>query len=82
MSEAKKPVKTFKSTGPGSVLEVSVWRNTIQVEGGREIEVDAVSFSRSYKDGPDWKKTSNLRKVDLLAIAHLLTKTFDFLTEE
>lgn len=64
------------------MLEVSIWENQIKVENDREITVEAISFSRSYKDGPDWKKTQNLRKQDLLTMAFLLQRTFDYLTEE
>jgi len=81
-SSVKKPVHTIKVTGPGSVLEVSVWENQIQVESGREITVEAVSFSRSYKDGADWHKSQNLRKQDLLVVANMLQRTFNYLTEE
>lgn len=80
--EEKKPVHTIRSTAPGSVLELNVWENQVTVDSGRTIEVHAVSFSRSYKDGSDWKKTSNLRKGDLLTLAHMLGQAFDWLSEE
>lgn len=80
--EPKKPVHVERVTGPGSVLEVSCWKNTVEVESGREIEVDAITISRSYKDGSEWKKTQNLRKADLLTVSHMLERAFDYLIEE
>lgn len=81
-SDDKKPVHTIRSTAPGSVLELNIWENEVTVDSGRQITVQAVSFSRSYKDGADWKKTSNLRKGDLLTLAHMLGQAFDWLTDE
>lgn len=42
----------------------------------------AVTFFRKYKNGTEWKDTSNFNRDDLLAVAHVAQKAYDWIWEQ
>lgn len=67
----KKPVWSQQANTGGSIVEVSVWLNQIELDNEETIEV---SMHRSYKKGENWEQTQSLRPLDVLAAAHLLSQ--------
>lgn len=79
----KTPMKTFGpyGSGQGSFIEVAVWENEVDVEGGRKATVHAISFSRNYREKEEWKKTKTLRLQDIPVLQFALGKAQEFLLE-
>jgi hypothetical protein len=61
---ANRPVHTIRY---GSV-RAAIWRNMIDA-GNASRPVYNVTFSRSYKDGEQWKETGSFGADDLLVLA-------------
>lgn len=59
-----KPVHTVRY---GNV-RAAIWRNVVDL-GSNSRPMYGVTFSRSYKDGNDWKDTSGFGLDDLLLLA-------------
>lgn len=74
----KEPVFSKQANTSGSVLEISVWLNEVELENKETIEVHAITLHRSYKKDGEWQQTQSLRPQDLLAAAHLLQQSYDF----
>ncbi|MEM7516027.1 MAG: hypothetical protein AAF368_03765 [Planctomycetota bacterium] len=79
MPDKKKPVASF---GPyysgGSYVETAIWEN----ESAGEAQAGpsyAVSFSRSYKDGEEWKRSKSLRAQDIPVLKHALQECYGWL---
>ncbi len=49
-------------------VRAAIWRNVVDL-GSNSRPLDGVMFSRSYKDGNDWKDTSGFGLDDLLLLA-------------
>lgn len=80
--ERKKPVVSFGPYPTGSaMIEVAVWENTVG-EGKEERLVYSVSFTRSYNDGKEWKKTGSVRVQDIPFLIHGLQKAMDWIIEQ
>ena len=63
-------------------IEVSVWANEVQLQNKDKVELYAVSLQRSFKQGDNWEHTTTMRPQDLLPLSHLLTKAYDFISEQ
>ena len=84
-TDKKTPVASFGpySSGGGSTIELSIWENTIKVQNGeKEAKVYAVSFSRNYREGEEWKKTKNLRLQDISILQYCLRKAEEWMREK
>ena len=84
---AKKETKPVKTIGPlgsgnGSFIEVAIWENEITVDGDRQVNVHAVSFSRNYREKDDWKKTKTLRTQDIPVLKYALDQAYDWLMSQ
>lgn len=71
--EKQKPIKTFRAR----TLSVSIWENK-QKDGNTTYSIQP---TRSYRDKDNnWHKTQSLFEKDLLVMAELLRKAWDFVT--
>jgi hypothetical protein len=69
---AEKPIHKI-SVG---AIQVAVWENQ-----GKEGNVfNSVSLQKTYKQGEEWKKTSNLKQNDLPKAVLALQKAFEYLS--
>ena len=59
--QSNKPVKSIRY----GAIEASIWEN--EHDDGKKSH--AVTFSRSYKDGDDWKTSTSFRVEHLLLLA-------------
>ena len=67
--------------GGGAMIEGAVWDNEIDTDDGKKT-VYAVSFSKNYREGDEWKKTKNLRLQDIPVLIYLLQKAQAFLMDK
>jgi hypothetical protein len=61
---ANRPVHTIRY----GAVRAAIWRNMIDA-GNASRPVYNVTFSRSYKDGDQWKETASFGADDLLVLA-------------
>ena len=81
--ETKKPVASFGPYGTGSALiEAAVWRNVIEGDDKKDIEVFSVSVTKSYKQGDEWKRSTSFRQHEIPVIQYALGKAYEWLMDE
>lgn len=76
-TSSAKPVATMRY---GS-LSAAVFRNPVKTKDGRTVHSYTVSLRRSYQQDGQWAQTHTLHDEDLLAAAHALERSYDFITE-
>lgn len=54
-------------------IKANIWTNKVE-KNGIEIEVQSVTFERTYKDGEVWKSTNSMRTTDLIKLELALQK--------
>jgi len=59
-----KPVKVFRC----GAVQAAVWANQ-RVMDNAVVEVHSVRFSKSYKEGDEWKRTTTFTTEDLPKVA-------------
>jgi elongation factor P hydroxylase len=79
MSEEKnRPVKTLGPVWTGSgYVEVAVWAHA-----GEERVKHSVTFKRRYNAGGTWKDTQTLFDADLLCLARLLERAWEWIATQ
>jgi len=78
----KLPVVSFRFPGsPGSIVELAVWENSIDLADGGSTTGYAASFNRSFKARGKWQKTRSFRLQDLWALQYGIAKVIDWLME-
>ena len=75
------PLATFHVPSHGSIVEVAIWENAIELDGGKEATNVAASFKRSYRSGSSWKTTTSYRLHDLFALQHVVGKAIELMLE-
>ena len=73
---SQKPVKVIRLRG----ISASVFANRAKSEG-RDITFHKVSVQRSYKDGDDWKQTTNFGRDDLPIVKVVLQRAWEFILD-
>ncbi len=73
-NKANLPEKKFRA----GAVSATVWKN-ITEKDGKSREWHSIKFERAYKDGDEWKSTSNLRAMDLPKAVVVLNKAFEYL---
>jgi hypothetical protein len=71
---ANRPVQTIRY---GSV-RAAIWRNMVD-NGNASRPVYNVTFSRSFKDGNEWKDSSSFGPDDLLVLAKAMNDAHTFI---
>ena len=69
-----KPVKVFRC----GAVQAAVWANQ-RVMDNAVVEVHSVRFSKSYKEGDEWKRTTTFTTEDLPKVALVATEVYKFL---
>ena len=69
--EKKKPAQSYKLALGSCILDVAVWQNEINVDG-EDRTLYSVSFTRSYKDGNDFRTNGSYRTAEIPALLYLL----------
>ena len=76
--EKKKPVKTLGPVWTGSgFVEVAIWANA-----GENRVNHSITFKRTYNAGGSWKDTQSLFDVDLLSLARLLERAWEWIVTQ
>lgn len=76
--EKNKPAKKFGPVWTGSgYVQVAVWANA-----GENRVVHSVTYKRSYKVGGNWRETQKLFEVDLLSVARLLERAWEWIAAQ
>ena len=79
-----RPVMSFGPypTDRNTSVEVSIWQNEIEVEGG-SVTTFNVTTKRSYRDGNgEWKKNLNFRPHYLPVLMHALQMAYGWIMEQ
>lgn len=71
-----KPVQTFRLRG----LSASVFANQAKVEG-RDVTFHKVAIQRTYREGDEFKTTTNLGRDDLPLACLLLQRAWEFILD-
>ena len=61
-------------------VKAAIWRNVVD-NGSAPRPIYNVTFSRSYKDGNDWKDSSGFGPDDLLVLAKIANDAHTFIHE-
>lgn len=83
--EPKRPVVNFGPypTDRNTSVEIAVWENEIEVEGGSTITTYNVTVKRSYRDSEGvWKENKNYRPHDIPVLIHGLNQAYGFIMEK
>jgi len=73
MSEANKPVKSFRAGG----IEASIWENEIQ-QGGQQVTRHSVTIRKQYRDKDgNWKESSTFFPNDLPRLVLVAQRAFE-----
>jgi hypothetical protein len=81
-SSSKPPVARFTLPGSAnSTVEIAIWENEIDLPDRGTAVVHAATFSRSFKQGPNWSRTRSFRLHDLLALQHGIGQAIDYLLQ-
>lgn len=59
-----KPIHSMDYPTHGGQISIGIWENLVG-DGDDKRTIYAVSVSRSYNDGKEWKNTKSFRGVDL-----------------
>jgi hypothetical protein len=78
-----RPAETFAYPTQGGRIEVSIWENVHDDEGGERVSY-SVTLRRSYFDSQDqkWKRSNSLFLQDLLPAAEGLRQAFQLIVNE
>ena len=68
-----KPAHEIRING----LKATIWKNDTE-KGPRY----TTTFTRSYKDGEEWKTTDNYGREDLLLLAHMAKEAFAWIAKQ
>ena len=68
-----KPAHEIRING----LKATIWKN--DTEKGPRYNT---TFTRSYKDGEEWKTTDNYGREDLLLLAHMAKEAFAWIAKQ
>jgi hypothetical protein len=60
------------------VLRAAIWKREVDL-GNNSRPMYSVTFSRSYKDGNDWKDSSSFGPDDLLTLAKIANEAHTFI---
>lgn len=74
---AKPPNRPVHTVRYGAI-QAAIWRNIVD-NGNASRPMYSVTFSRSYKDGNNWKATSSFRLEDLLVLAKAMNDAHTFI---
>jgi hypothetical protein len=73
---ANRPIHTIRY----GAVRAAIWRNVVD-NGNASRRIYNVTFSRSYKDGNDWKDSSSFGPDDLLVLAKIADDAHTFIHE-
>ena len=72
--ESRKPVHQLNyQTGNGSMIWVSIWDSSFEVEGKLKVAF-SVTYKRSYFHDKQWKTSENVRGSELHVLIHALNQ--------
>lgn len=82
--EAKRPVKNFGpySTDRNTSVEIAVWSNEVEGDGGSTFTTFNVTVKRSYRVESEWKTNQNFRPHDLPVLLHALQMAYSWILEQ
>lgn len=63
------PVKNLRD----GLIQAAIWEN----DAGDSKTFHSVTLTRSYKDGEEWKETTQFTGADLLRASNLLTQAYN-----
>lgn len=72
-----RPVHTIRY----SAVRAAIWRNVID-NGNASWATYSITFSRSYKDGNDWKETNTFGRDDLLVLAKAADEAHTWISQQ
>ncbi|MBT4820311.1 MAG: hypothetical protein HOJ57_28600 [Lentisphaerae bacterium] len=73
------PVTKFVAGGVSAAL----WRNTLKLRNGQEIETLSASLERRYKDqNGDWKSSGSFGSNDIPKAMLVLSKAYDYMVSK
>jgi hypothetical protein len=62
-------------------VRAAIWRNVVD-NGNATRPLYCVTFSRSYKDGDEWKESSSFGSDDLLVLAKIANDAHTFIHQQ
>ncbi len=74
---ANRPVHTIRY----GAVRAAIWRNMVD-NGNASRPIYNVTFSRSYKDGNEWKESSTFGQDDLLVLAKAMDDAHTFIQQQ
>ena len=76
MANEKRPAKKFRAGG----ISAALWKGTMQLKDGTEIETASVALDKRYKDAEgNWKSSSYLRVNDVPKAIFVLQKAYEYM---
>ena len=76
MANEKRPAKKFRAGG----ISAALWKGTMQLKDGTEIETASVTLDKRYKDAEgNWKSSSYLRVNDVPKAIFVLQKAYEYM---
>jgi hypothetical protein len=74
---ANRPVHTIRY----GALRAAIWKREVDL-GNNSRPMYSVTFTRSYKDGDDWKDSSSFGFDDLLTLAKMADEAHSFIRQQ
>lgn len=74
---ANRPIHTIRY----GAIKAAVWRNVVDL-GNNSRPMYSVKFSRSYKDGNEWKDSSSFGIDDFLTLAKIASEVHTFIHQQ
>ena len=76
MTSEKRPAKKFQAGG----ISAALWKGTMQLRDGSQIETVSVTLDRRYKDtSGNWKSSSFLKPNDVPKAILVLQKAYEYM---